>query len=237
MPQRRIKPSLWVSARGEEEAMRRVLPELGWKESASPEAATLVWDVKLDESEGPVLPPGKIVSRLPGMACLSRKAVFAQVYGRTRRLLPAAAFDDFVPKQWALPAQHRELHAEISARRGARKVYIVKPDSGSQGDGIILTPDPCKPGPHGERERVVQEYIDKPLLIDGLKFDLRLYVLVTSVAPLRAYLYREGLARFAVNACVARSNLCCAASMHHSQDVGAGTRRPRRTTCATSTRT
>ncbi|CAH1113677.1 unnamed protein product [Psylliodes chrysocephalus] len=40
-----------------------------------------------------------------------------------------------------------------------------------------------------QSQNFVQEFIDKPLLIDGYKFDIGLYTIITSVDPLRIYVY------------------------------------------------
>ena len=44
---------------------------------------------------------------------------------------------------------------------------------------------------------VVQEYLDKPHLVDDLKYDLRIYVLLYGISPMRIYIHDQGLARFA----------------------------------------
>ena len=43
---------------------------------------------------------------------------------------------------------------------------------------------------------VMQRYLKNPLLLNGYKFDLRIYVLVTSVNPLEAFVYKQGFGRF-----------------------------------------
>ena len=41
----------------------------------------------------------------------------------------------------------------------------------------------------------MQRYLHRPHLLDGYKYDLRLYVLLSSLNPLRIFIFREGLVR------------------------------------------
>lgn len=47
------------------------------------------------------------------------------------------------------------------------------------------------------RPHIAQRYVDRPALIGARKFDLRLYALVASFSPLRAYLYSDAVVRLA----------------------------------------
>ena len=77
--------------------------------------------------------------------------------------------------------------------------YIIKPHNRSQGKGITVTNQLSMVYSKLEKysSLIVSHYVDNPLLINSLKFDLRIYVAVTGVNPLRIYVYDEGLGRFA----------------------------------------
>ena len=77
-------------------------------------------------------------------------------------------------------------------------VFILKPTSNSQGRGIALTVDPIHDiSQLPSMDYVIQLYIPRPLLIDLKKFDLRIYVLITSIQPLTIFVHNEGLVRIA----------------------------------------
>jgi hypothetical protein len=73
--------------------------------------------------------------------------------------------------------------------------WIFKPSASSQGRGIYITNSIEEI--NSKTPQVACQYIDNPLLFNGYKFDLRVYVALTSMCPLRIYMYREGLARLA----------------------------------------
>jgi tubulin polyglutamylase TTLL5 len=99
---------------------------------------------------------------------------------------------DFVPDTYVLPDEFADFYSKFQAEKGW---WIIKPCASSQGKGIYIV-DNLDEVPIDE-SLIISRYVANPLLIKGLKFDLRIYVLVTCFEPLRIYMFEEGLARFA----------------------------------------
>ena len=101
---------------------------------------------------------------------------------------------------YLLPADYSLFVEEF--RRYPNAMWIMKPSNRAQGKGIFIINklQQIKKWSSGRWAQtaetyVVSRYIDNPLLVGGKKFDLRIYVLVTSFRPLRMYL-GDGFARF-----------------------------------------
>ncbi|XP_047136933.1 polyglutamylase complex subunit TTLL1 isoform X1 [Hydra vulgaris] len=115
---------------------------------------------------------------------------------------------DFIPTTFTLPSDYNLFVEEF--RKSPTSPWIMKPASRSQGDGIFLINSLSqlkkwsRDGNYtmlnnhtaNKETYVISRYIGNPLLIGGKKFDLRLYVLVTSFKPLNCYIYKLGFCRF-----------------------------------------
>ncbi|XP_034051481.1 tubulin polyglutamylase TTLL5 isoform X2 [Thalassophryne amazonica] len=117
-----------------------------------------------------------------------------RLYKNIQRMQEAHGFKNFdiVPQTFVLPSEYQEFCNCFAKEKGS---WIIKPVASSRGRGIYLVNSPTQISL--AENILVSRYVNNPLLIDDFKFDLRLYVLVTSYDPLLIYVYEEGLARFA----------------------------------------
>ena len=99
---------------------------------------------------------------------------------------------------WVLPKDREKLETEMNLGNTERD-WIVKPCGQGEGHGIFIvnTYGEIETRPQNPDGFVVQPLLTNPFLVNGKKFDFRTYVLVTSISPLRVYIYKEGLVRFA----------------------------------------
>lgn len=198
-----------AGCRGSWRVVSEAIDHLGWVELQTSQdlhskQPSVVWVEHSDPTEG--IAPVQTVSRLEAFLHFCKKARLAKSLGAWCEILPEVFA--FSPQTWVLPYDAMDLRTSMTKAK-KEDTFIVKPTAGAQGKGIILarkfkdieglvqrskasqdSPDKAT------IEYVVQRYLGEPLLLDGLKFDMRLYVIVTSVVPLRAYLFKEGLARF-----------------------------------------
>ncbi|XP_063727437.1 protein polyglycylase TTLL10-like [Symsagittifera roscoffensis] len=111
----------------------------------------------------------------------------------------------------------------------AGKTWICKPSGLNQGIGIFLVrslddldanlkdcsskKSPPKKETSNKYERIIQRYIDHPLLLDNKKIDIRAYMLIASTAPFVVF-YHPGYLR----TCIDDYKLDDNRSLFHSQE-------------------
>ncbi|XP_036396690.1 tubulin polyglutamylase TTLL4-like [Megalops cyprinoides] len=100
----------------------------------------------------------------------------------------------FFPRSFVLPQDIKQLR-KAWEEGGSRQKWIIKPPASARGIGIQVI-HRWSQMPR-RRPLLVQKYLHKPYLISGNKFDLRIYVYVSSYDPLRIYVFTDGLVRFA----------------------------------------
>ena len=103
-----------------------------------------------------------------------------------------------------MPSEYSDFRTLFKDKKKTNKTFIVKPEASCQGRGIFLTRNLDDVNPYDHY--VIQRYLHKPYLIEGLKFDLRIYVFLCGVDPLRIYMYNEGLSRFATDQYIPPNN-------------------------------
>mmetsp|Transcript_123630 Transcript_123630/g.219083 ORF Transcript_123630/g.219083 Transcript_123630/m.219083 type:complete len:645 (+) Transcript_123630:75-2009(+) len=138
------------------------------------------------------------VTRYLSAPDLCEKSNLSKIVSRCSSVCCHATWD-FFPRTWRLPAQHDIVRDMLQK---GKHTYIVKPTDGSQGEGIFLVQDladlSANMAGKSDQGFVLQKYLH-PLLLDGFKFDLRMYVCLiggSPASPPMAFLCREGLARF-----------------------------------------
>lgn len=133
-------------------------------------------------------------NHFPSMFLLCRKGHLGTTLAKMHRKLPSHF--TFYPRTWHIRTERTLFTQYYTALKQKRlvKYFIIKPNSGCQGRGIMVTRDPLN-AVEDLDNYIVQEYIHTPLLCEGRKFDLRIYVLLTSIREPSIFMFNEGLVR------------------------------------------
>eukprot|EP00928_Gymnodinium_smaydae_P007372 TRINITY_DN12656_c0_g3_i2.p1 TRINITY_DN12656_c0_g3~~TRINITY_DN12656_c0_g3_i2.p1 ORF type:complete len:674 (+),score=180.96 TRINITY_DN12656_c0_g3_i2:109-2130(+) len=102
------------------------------------------------------------------------------------------------PMGYVLPQAAGALAAARAAEPDA--LWIWKPCAGSCGRGIRVFGSRDESAEQRKLMRkaaIVQRYVPSPLLVNGFKFDMRIYVAVVSYEPLKVFINTDGLVRLA----------------------------------------
>lgn len=165
-----------------------VLRSSGFTECEKYDDANLIWGGPIEESQYNKLKLYQRLTHYNKTFSLGSKSGYNKMMKNfTERI---GEYPKFYPLSFQLPEERKELESAFHTS----KLWISKPGGGARGEGIHVIDK--MPGMFSGKV-IVQKYIPNPMLINGLKFDLRFYVAVTSLDPLMVFVHENGLVRLA----------------------------------------
>lgn len=171
-------------------SVSEAITSLGYEPSYCDSDSVLVWVDTLSPVQCKTIPPPwKAINRIPHSNVLCKKNLLSINIKRAKEFFPELYC--FYPNTFIIPSERKNF---LEVLKNSEREYLIKPSSGSFGRGIRIINHDSLIFTLNE-EAVAQEYV-KSFLLNDTKFDLRIFVLVSSVNPLKIYIFRDGVARF-----------------------------------------
>lgn len=173
------RPTYWVYGRnldigGHLKHVHLVLERLGFQQGTNESDWDLLWahDYPFTQLQTQLrsLKPHQKVNHFPGCGHITNKVDLA-----TTNL-------KYIPKSFKLPTDVDKLREY--AKSNPDKLFVQKHN---QHRHIFIKS--INEIDFLDNDTFVQEFIQNPLLVDGHKFDIGVYTIITSIDPLRVYIY------------------------------------------------
>ena len=139
--------------------------------------------------------PGQIILKIPAMDVMCYKSTLFTALNHIRKYYPSQL--NIYPPTFNLPAdflEFKRMHMQLTWKEESAPTWVLKPKNDCCGHGIQLVQSLNEVADLKE-EYVAQHYVT-PYLIDGRKFDFRIYIFIANLSPLTIFIYKDGVARF-----------------------------------------
>jgi tubulin polyglutamylase TTLL4 len=130
---------------------------------------------------------------MPGAETLAWKIEFFQHYKRCQESFGVEEFGWFLLPCFILPDELNQFKKEYYENKD-KNLYIYKPSQASRMVGVEIIRN-IQNLSSNNQSAIVQLFLPNPFLLDGAKVEPRISVLVTSIHPLRVYIYDEAIVK------------------------------------------
>ncbi|KAI9337992.1 tubulin-tyrosine ligase family-domain-containing protein [Obelidium mucronatum] len=176
--------------------VRATLANCGFKECGPTQGDwNLFWcNGKMEPHDFRTLNKYQKINKFPRMSEMCRKDKLYLNISRMKQVHGDRHFD-FIPHTFLLPQEYDMFYTQY-LRTGGR--WIVKPVNATmmKGSHVIDSLAELPTRLKMDDRFLVQKFIENPLKVNGCRFDLRVYVAVTSFNPLRIYMFQEGIIKY-----------------------------------------